>query len=73
MDIFDAINDACKVLPDEWIISLQMENGSAHVELYDPDGNEIELPDSADKDLAEQINEAIETAVSAIEWDTDHG
>lgn len=62
MDIEQLANAACKHLPEGYIASLQMENGAAWVELHGPEGEKLNLPDSADKDLVDQFNDAIAVA-----------
>lgn len=49
----------CKHIPKGWIISFNMEQGAAWVELLDHLNNPQELPDTADKSLTEQLNDAI--------------
>ncbi|RUR52733.1 hypothetical protein [Vreelandella populi] len=62
MDIEEVANAACKHLPDGYVASLCMEKGAAWVELHAPDGGKLALPDSTDKDLVEQVNDAIAVA-----------
>ena len=53
------IEKACKHLPDGMEICIRMENGAAWVTLgVDGDGL-IQLPDTADKTLPEQIQDAL--------------
>lgn len=59
MSLWDTVNKVCKDLPTGYIIKLGMENGSAWIECYDYDGNEIELPDSTDKSLQAELNDAL--------------
>ena len=59
--------NCCKHLPVGWGLALHMENGSAWVELETPRGGAVtqkasHLLDSADKDLYEQINDALNYA-----------
>ena len=56
----------CKNVPHDYIISLCMENGAAWVEL-EKLGRHIRLPDSADKTLVEQLNDALCVANGFIE------
>ena len=56
----------CKNVPHNFVISLCMENGCAWVEL-DKLGRHIPLPDSADKTLVEQLNDALCVANGFIE------
>lgn len=59
MSVLSLANAVCKHLPDGWHLNLAMEQGAAYVELYDRDGNFVDLPDSADKTLEQQVNEAV--------------
>lgn len=58
----DIANGICGRLPEGYIASLCLENGAAWCELVDRNGNSVELPDSADKSLLEQLNEAVDAA-----------
>jgi len=49
----------CQHLPEGFEARLCMENGSAWVELSDDFGNGLALPESADKTLIQQLNDAI--------------
>lgn len=55
----EAANKVCGSAPEGWVISLGMENGSAWVEATTPDGDQVDLPDSADRSLAEQLDDAL--------------
>jgi hypothetical protein len=59
----------CKNVPHDYIISLCMENGCAWVEL-EKLGWHISLPDSADKTIVEQLNDALCVANGFIESNT---
>jgi hypothetical protein len=64
----DAANKICQHLPENMVLSLCMENGAAWVELgVDRIGN-VKLPDSADKTLINQINDALFVAIG---WNGD--
>lgn len=58
-----AIEDAARDLPDGYVIEINVENGAAGVEMYDPRGNDIALLDQADLTIAEQIVDAVENAI----------
>ena len=58
------IEDACRVLPEGFTISICMEEGAAFVTLGCDFSGYIKLPDSTDKTLAEQIDDAINVALS---------
>ncbi len=57
--MLEAANLACEALPDGYVLSLHMEHGSVGLELRDPDGKVLELPDAADEPLAMQIKLAL--------------
>ena len=58
-DLQAVANKVCQHIPGNALLSLCMENGAAWVELgVDKIGN-VKLPDSADKSLLEQINDAL--------------
>jgi len=59
MFVLGMANRVCQHLPDGWELRLCMENGSVWVSLIDEDGDEMELPDSADKSLEQQVNDAL--------------
>ena len=65
MFVLALANRVCQHLPKGWELRLCMESGAAWVSLIDEDGDEIELPDSADKSLAQQVNDAL---CVAREW-----
>jgi hypothetical protein len=52
-------NKVCAHTPEGWVIRLGIEHGAAWVEAENQDGNPVELPDSADKALTEQLNDAL--------------
>jgi hypothetical protein len=52
-------NKVCKHIPGNMVLSLCMENGAAWVELGEDKFGSVDLPDSADKSLLEQINDAL--------------
>lgn len=52
-------NRVCKHIPGDCVISLCMENGAAWVELGKDRKGRVDLPDSADKTLIEQLNDAL--------------
>ena len=58
----DVANKVCANMPEGCAVLLCMEEGSANVELYDLQGDRRLLPDSADKTLIEQLNDAVDMA-----------
>ena len=56
-----AIENACRVLPQEYTINICIEQGSADVVLYDIDGEECEFPTNGES-LAQSINDAVQFA-----------
>ncbi|MDC8456905.1 hypothetical protein [Marinobacter sp. DS40M6] len=57
----------CEHIPENMMISLCMENGAAWVQLGQDKVGNLELPDSADKTLVQQINEALCVANGWVE------
>lgn len=58
----DIANRVSRHLPEGWVLSLNIENGSAWVSLENTNkqyGRFPMLPDAADKTLLEQINDAL--------------
>lgn len=62
MPLEDVANLLARFLPFGWAIVLCMEQGAAWVTLHNPDGAEVDLPDSADKGLMQQLNDALRVA-----------
>jgi len=62
MTLADAANAVCGHVPHGYLVLLCMENGAAFVMLSDPQGIDVAIPDTADKTLAEQINDAVRAA-----------
>ena len=56
-------NHVCRLLPPGWELRLCMENGAAWVTLHNPDGDCIETPDSADKSLEQQVDDALRVVI----------
>lgn len=56
--MLEIINKICADLPYHWEINLKMESGAATVVLVYA-GREVDLPDTADKTLTEQLNDAL--------------
>ena len=52
-------NLVCLHCPPGYEIKIQMEDGSASIELWKAGHGSVELPDPADKQLLEQLNDAI--------------
>ena len=59
MNIEESVNNACRDLPEGYLIGLYMENGSAFIELIDSKGREVI---SHEIDAWLNLSEAIETA-----------
>ena len=66
MSLLNSINKVCKEIPKNYIIKLCMENGSAWVEAFDWSNEHrysevycLSLPDSTDKNLQEELNDAL--------------
>lgn len=58
-------NEVCGKIPEEFMISLVLENGYGGVELWRQNHERFELPFHGDESLAEQINIALTTAIEA--------
>lgn len=56
------VNEVCGELPLGWELRLGMERGAAWVELVNPEGDTVDLPDSADLSIEEQVREALGVA-----------
>lgn len=56
----DNIQRAAWELPEGWTIEISVENHSGWVDLQTPDGNSVDV--SGDRNLAEQVSEAISYA-----------
>ena len=55
----DIANAVCRHTPPGYVISLCIEDGAAWVELGNDGEGSIKLPDSSDKTLLEQLNDAL--------------
>jgi hypothetical protein len=55
----DIANAVCKHTPPGYVISLCIEDGSAWVDLGKDNEGFLKLPDSSDKTLLEQLNDAL--------------
>ena len=55
----DIANKVAQHTPEGCVISLCIEDGSAWVELGKHFAGNVQLPDSADKNLLEQLNDAL--------------
>jgi len=64
MSLWNTVNKVCGDLPKGFQINLCMENGSAWIQAYDDQGNEIDLSDSTDKRLHEELNDALNECVN---------
>lgn len=60
----EAINNACKVLPSDSVITVHLSQGAAEV-ILTIDGNESEFPSNRES-LSETINDAVEYAQSTL-------
>ena len=58
----EVANNVCQHLPEGYEIRLCMENGSGWVELWNPDGHGLPLPEYDDTDLAAQSERALSLA-----------
>lgn len=65
MFVLALANRVCQHLPDGWQLDLCMERGAAWVQLSNPAGDGVSLPDAGDKSLEQQVNDAL---CVAREW-----
>ena len=61
-----AIKSAAEKMPEDWMVSIDMEGGYAGVSLVDPSGDVIDSNEfmSPDDTIAEQLENAIAFAIS---------
>lgn len=59
MILSSMIEIACEQLPEGYVVRICMENGYAGIEVLDPNGEYVALPDPADKTLNLQLNDAL--------------
>ncbi len=70
--MIETIDKICKQLPPEWEISLSMTSGKVKdghglsVDLIDPQGRYLSLPDASGKTIEEQLLDALYAAKTAI-------
>jgi len=64
MSLLGTVDKICQHLPEGWKVNLCMEHGAAWVECFNPDGTAVLLPDSADRTIRGQLNDAICAATS---------
>tara|TARA_Y100000401_G_scaffold100352_1_gene89170 strand:- start:283 stop:498 length:216 start_codon:yes stop_codon:yes gene_type:complete len=62
LTVDQAIEDAASDLPEGYVIELNIENGSAWINMYGPNGSDVEFPECVDSTLAEQIQDAMHSA-----------
>lgn len=60
-ELLDAINCACRDLPDGYIIAIKVENGAAWVEMDCPDGSILDIEE--DGYLLNELNAAVVWAI----------
>jgi hypothetical protein len=63
MSLMDTINNVCHELPGSHYLYIGMEYGSAWVECFNNKGDQVELPDSTDKTLEEELQDALKTVL----------
>ena len=61
------VNIVCGHLPIGCVVTLEMEHGSADVNLIDTNGDYVNLPDTTDKTIIEQLNDALLVANGWVE------
>jgi len=62
LSVDQAIEEAAERLPGWYVIEVNVECGAASLNMYGPDGSDIELPECVDSTLAEQIQDAMHYA-----------
>lgn len=55
-----AIANAVGKLPEDWLLSINIQKGGSSISLFDPDGNDIETEQS--DDMGDAINNAVAEA-----------
>ena len=65
MTLEEAAHVAARLLPEGWQVDLCLERGAGWIDLYDEDGEKVEFDTSPDKDLAEQLRDAVNHALTA--------
>lgn len=63
MTLDEVMQSAARDLPDGWQVAVVCERGAGWVELHDDEGDHIAFDTSPDKDLAEQVSDAIAHAI----------
>ncbi|HIH2745011.1 TPA: hypothetical protein ACYLN4_000680 [Burkholderia lata] len=58
----DPVQRACGELPEGWEIRISLENGAGTIDVYDPNGNNIDFESDADH-FDWRIHEAVDTAL----------
>ncbi len=59
LSVADVANVVARFIPVGYTLSLHIERGAAWVELMDDEGDQVSLPDAADKSLYQQINDGL--------------
>lgn len=59
--LHDQAHRACQELPQGWWIQIHLEEGYGGVELYNPDGKKVEIPEDYDQ-LQDNLQNAIDIA-----------
>jgi hypothetical protein len=59
LTVQEIANTVAQLLPLGYTLSLRIEQGAAWVELTDPREVPVPLPDAADKNLYQQINDGL--------------
>jgi hypothetical protein len=62
LSVADVVNTVARFIPDGYTLSLHIERGAAWVKLENDEGDDVPLPDAADKSLYQQINDGLARA-----------
>ena len=68
MSLENLINDAAEVLPEGWIVRIEVEKGAGWVKVIRPDGTEVEIEDD-ECDMAEMFQDAVGMVMDEVAMD----
>ena len=63
----EVVNEVCRDLPEGWLLTIELENGSGIVKLEDPNYGEVFLNDDHCESLIEEIENAVKVAIEQHE------
>lgn len=62
MTLHELANQACRDLPEGWIIEIHLERGSGYIDLFNPNGDLIEIPGYDQNSLDTQFIDVLRIA-----------